>query len=84
MTLAGDAGAGQANLDYQAVGLLNFNVTPKFGMAVGWRYLDVDYTPTTNDFVYYTATTGAAPASSPSTSAASPSPAHSLLLGFAF
>ena len=59
MTVAGDAGAGQANLDYQVVGLLNFNVTPKFGMAVGWRYLDVDYTPTTNDFVYDTATTGA-------------------------
>jgi hypothetical protein len=59
ITVAGDAGAGQANLDYQVVGLLNFNVTPKLGLAVGWRYLDVDYTPTTNDFVYDTATTGA-------------------------
>ena len=27
----------------RCVGLLNLNVTPKFGMAVGWRYLDVDY-----------------------------------------
>ena len=46
VTVAGDAGAGGANLDYQAMGLLNFNVTPKFGLAVGWRYLYEDYRPT--------------------------------------
>ena len=59
MTVAGDAGAGGSNLDYQVVGLLNFNVTPKFGLAVGWRYLDVDYKPTTNQFVYDTVISGA-------------------------
>jgi outer membrane protein OmpA-like peptidoglycan-associated protein len=52
MTVAGDAGAGGSNLDYQAVGLLNFNLNPKFGMALGWRYLYEDYRPTTNEFVY--------------------------------
>ncbi len=38
---------------------MNFNFTPKLGLAVGWRYLDVDYTPTTNQFVYDTITSGA-------------------------
>ena len=59
MTVAGDAGAGGSNLDYQVLGLLNFNFTPKFGLAVGWRYLDEDYRPTTNQFVYDTMTSGA-------------------------
>ena len=52
LTVAGDAGAGGANLDYQVVGLLNYNFTPKWGLAVGWRYLDVDYRPTNHQFVY--------------------------------
>ena len=59
VTVAGDAGAGGSNLDYQLLGLMNFNFTPKLGLAVGWRYLDVDYTPTTNQFVYDTITSGA-------------------------
>jgi hypothetical protein len=59
VTVAGDAGAGGSNLDYQLLGLMNFNLSPKFGMAVGWRYLDVDYQPTTNQFVYDTVTSGA-------------------------
>ncbi|MGC1449193.1 MAG: OmpA family protein [Candidatus Sulfotelmatobacter sp.] len=58
-TVAGDAGAGQANLDYQALGLLNFNVTPKFGLAVGWRYLYEDYRPTNKQFVYNPTMSGA-------------------------
>ncbi len=52
LTVAGDAGAGGANLDYQVVGLLNYNFTPKWGLAVGWRYLDVNYRPTNHQFVY--------------------------------
>ncbi len=60
VTVAGDAGAGQADLDYQLLGLLNFNITPKLGLAVGWRYLDVDYRPgNSNQFVYDTITSGA-------------------------
>ncbi len=59
ITVAGDAGAGGANLDYQALGLLNYQLTPKWGMAVGWRYLYVDYRPSNNQLVLNTATTGA-------------------------
>jgi len=59
ITVAGDAGAGGSNLDYQVVGLLNLNFTPKLGMAVGWRYLDEDYQPTTNQFLFDTVTSGA-------------------------
>jgi hypothetical protein len=59
MTLSGDAGAGEADLDYQATGLLNFNVTPKFGLGVGWRYMYEDYRPTDNQFVYNAAMSGA-------------------------
>ncbi len=59
VTLAGDAGAGGANLDYQMVALMNVNFTPKFGLAFGWRYLDVNYQPTTKQFVYDTITNGA-------------------------
>jgi outer membrane protein OmpA-like peptidoglycan-associated protein len=58
MTLSGDAGAGESNLDYQAVGLLNFNLTPKFGLGVGWRYLYDNYRPTTNELVYNPTMTG--------------------------
>jgi hypothetical protein len=59
MTVAGDAGAGGSTLDYQAVGLLNYNFTPKFGLAVGWRYLYEDYRPTTNLFVFNPTMSGA-------------------------
>ena len=48
----GDAGAGGANLDYQVLGLLNYNVTRKLGIGLGWRYLDVDYRPSNHQFVY--------------------------------
>ena len=59
VTVAGDVGAGGANLDYQALGLLNYNFTPKFGVAVGWRYLYEDYRPTNHLFVYNVAISGA-------------------------
>ena len=59
VTVAGDVGAGGANLDYQVLGLLNYNFTPKFGVAVGWRYLYEDYRPTNHQFVYNVAISGA-------------------------
>jgi hypothetical protein len=58
MTFSGDAGAGGSNLDYQAVGLLNLNITPRFGMGVGWRYLYDNYRPTTNQVVFNPTMTG--------------------------
>jgi outer membrane protein OmpA-like peptidoglycan-associated protein len=59
VTVAGDAGAGQAILDYQVLGLLNYNITPKLGLAVGWRYLYEDYRPGNNQFVYNPTISGA-------------------------
>jgi len=52
ITIAGDAGAGSSTLDYQLLGLLNVNFNPRFGMALGWRYLYENYRPTTDEFVY--------------------------------
>ena len=59
ITVAGDAGAGGANLDYQALGLLNFNFTRRWGASIGWRYLYVNYRPTDHLFIFNTAMTGA-------------------------
>jgi len=59
LTIAGDAGAGQSDLDYQGLGLFNFNLTPKLGLGLGWRYLYDDYQPTTNLLVYKTTMNGA-------------------------
>jgi hypothetical protein len=56
--VSGDAGAGGANLDYQALGLLNYNFTRKWGASVGWRYLYVNYRPTDHLFIFNTAMTG--------------------------
>src|ERR1019366_3013639 len=58
LTVAGDAGAGGANLDYQVLGLLNYQFTPKWRLALGWRYLDVDYRPTNQQFIFDTVTNG--------------------------
>jgi len=58
ITVSGDAGAGGANLDYQALGLLSYNFTPKWGASVGWRYLYVNYRPTDHLFIFNTAMTG--------------------------
>ena len=57
ITVAGDAGGGQANLDYQALG--TFNVQPKrlLGFFVGWRYLAVDYVGN-KGFLFDTAQSG--------------------------
>ncbi len=58
ITVAGDAGAGGANLDYQAVGLLSYNLTHHWGAAVGWRYLYVNYRPSNHQFVFNPTQTG--------------------------
>ena len=57
--VAGDAGGGGANLDYQVVGLFTYKFTPKFGLGLGWRYLDVDYRAGNHQFVYDVAQSGA-------------------------
>ena len=56
--VSGDAGAGGANLDYQALGLLTYNLTPKWSASVGWRYLYENYRPTNHLFIFNTAMTG--------------------------
>ena len=58
ITVAGDAGGGGANLDYQVAGLFTYNVTPKLGFGLGWRYLDVDYRGN-HQFIFDVATSGA-------------------------
>ena len=57
--IAGDAGAGGANLDYQVVGLLNLKFTEHLGLGLGYRYLDVNYRPSDHLFIFDTATSGA-------------------------
>ena len=56
--IAGDAGAGGASLDYQAVGLFTYSLTRRLGLGLGWRYLDVNYRGN-HQFIYDTAQTGA-------------------------
>jgi len=59
LTVAGDAGAGQANLDYQALGTINFQPKPLLGLFLGWRYLDVNYRPGNGSgFIYDVAQSG--------------------------
>lgn len=43
VTIAGDAGGGGANVDYQVAGFLSYKIKPKWQLFGGWRYLDVDY-----------------------------------------
>ncbi len=64
ISVAGDAGAGGASLDYQAVGLFTYDFTPKIGLGLGWRYLDVNYNKNfgpldRRNFLYDVAQTGA-------------------------
>ena len=58
ITIAGDAGAGSSQLDYQLLGLLNLNFNPKFGMALGWRYLYEDYNKPSNGAIFNPTTSG--------------------------
>jgi hypothetical protein len=41
--ISGDAGGGGANVDYQIASFVNYQVKPKWGVGVGYRYLDVNY-----------------------------------------
>jgi hypothetical protein len=43
ITVAGDAGGGGSQLDYQAVGVLGFRVARKMVLDLGYRYLYVNY-----------------------------------------
>jgi len=58
ITISGDAGAGSSTLDYQLLGLLNLNFSPKFGMALGWRYLYEDYKNPSNGVIFNPTTSG--------------------------
>lgn len=46
VTVAGDAGGGGANSDYQVVGLFGYKLK-KVDLLAGYRYLDVNYRPST-------------------------------------
>ena len=45
LTIAGDVGGWGAGsqLDYQIVGLLGYQIKPKWTLVAGYRYLDVNY-----------------------------------------
>ena len=43
VTILGDAGGGDAGLDYEVATLLGLKVSQKVLLQAGWRYLDVDY-----------------------------------------
>ena len=55
----GDAGGGGANVDYQVAGVLGYKVKPSVILQLGWRYLDVNYRPSST-FIYDGATSGIA------------------------
>jgi hypothetical protein len=57
ITVLGDAGAGGANVDYQVAGLLGYRIKPKIMMQLGYRYLDVNYRPSST-FIYDAVTSG--------------------------
>jgi hypothetical protein len=44
LTIAGDAGGGGANSDYQVAGLIGWEFK-KFTLQTGWRYMTVNYRP---------------------------------------
>jgi len=58
ITASGDAGGGAASLDYQGVGVINFQPKPLLGFFLGYRYLDVDYSNSNRGFVYDVAQSG--------------------------
>lgn len=57
ITVLGDAGAGGANVDYQVVGLVGYKIKPTGILQLGWRYLDVNYRPSST-FIYDGVTSG--------------------------
>jgi hypothetical protein len=59
IVIAGDAGGGGANPDYQVGGVLGFKVKKNVVLQAGWRYLDVHYRNNSNAFLYDIAESGA-------------------------
>jgi hypothetical protein len=55
--IGGDAGGGGANVDYQVAGILGYKVKPNILLQLGWRYLDVNYRPSST-FIFDGVTTG--------------------------
>jgi hypothetical protein len=55
--ILGDAGGGGAQVDYQVAGLLGYKIKPSVMLGAGWRYLDVNYRPSSS-FVYDVAQSG--------------------------
>jgi hypothetical protein len=55
--IVGDAGGGGANVDYQVAGALGYKVKPNIILQLGWRYLDVNYRPSST-FIYDGVTSG--------------------------
>ncbi len=58
LTIAGDAGGGGADVDYQVAGFLGYRIGKHYVVQAGWRYLDVNYRGS-QSFVYDVATSGA-------------------------
>src|SRR5262249_40163705 len=56
-TMAGDAGAGQANSDYELLGVFGFRVAKKWTLKAGYRYMAINYRPQST-FVYDVAQSG--------------------------
>ena len=51
--LSGDAGGGSARSDYQLAGLLGFQISRRWNLVGGYRYLSVNYRPSREkQFVY--------------------------------
>ena len=50
-TMTGDAGAGQANSDYELLGVFGFRVAKKWTLKAGYRYMGINYRPQST-FVY--------------------------------
>ena len=48
ITILGDAGGGGANVDYQVVGSLGYKFKPNIIGELGWRYMDVNYRPSSD------------------------------------
>jgi hypothetical protein len=57
--MLGDAGGGGANVDYQVAGLINYQIKPKWGIGLGYRYVDVNYR-NSDQFIFDTAQGGIA------------------------
>jgi hypothetical protein len=55
ITIAGDAGGGGAEVDYQVVGALGYRVSRKVVLLAGYRYLDTNYRTNAPRLIVYDA-----------------------------